>query len=232
MVFRILSLILGMTTVFAVAWAAAATAADDPPATTTPTPAPAQPPAKEDSPGESEKTAKAPAKLEKATFATGCFWCGEAVFERLRGVKSVVSGYSGGSVPNPTYEMVSTGETGHAEAFQIVFDSSVVTYDTLLKVFWASHDPTTPNQQGPDFGTQYRSVIFYHNDAQRIAAQKSFQELTTKGKLFGAISTQLVPMTAFYPAEPYHQDYYRKHKTVPYCQIYITPKLKKLHLIK
>ncbi len=158
------------------------------------------------------KTPTTKAKLEKATFGSGCFWCGEAVFERIPGVKSVVSGYAGGNVPNPTYEMVSTGETGHAEVFQIAFDPAVVSYDKLLKVFWASHDPTTPNQQGPDFGTQYRSVIFYHNEAQKLAAQKSYQELTAKGVFFGPIVTQLVPMTAFYPAEAYHQDYYRRHK--------------------
>ena len=147
-------------------------------------------------------------------------------------MKSVVSGYTGGTVPNPTYEMVSTGMTGHAEAFQITFDSNVVPYEKLLKVFWASHDPTTPNQQGPDFGTQYRSVIFYHNEAQKLAAQKSYQELAKNGVVLGAIVTQLVPMAAFYPAEAYHQDYYRKHKSAMYCQMYIVPKLKKLHLIK
>jgi peptide-methionine (S)-S-oxide reductase len=180
------------------------------------------------------KTAKTPAKLEKATFASGCFWCGEAVFERIPGVKSVVSGYSGGHVPNPTYELVSTGTTGHAEAFQVEYDPSVVSYEKLLQLFWASHDPTTPNQQGPDFGPQYRSVIFYHNDAQKAAAQKSFQELTSKKKaLSGLISTELVPMMAFYPAEDYHQDYYRRHRNDnPYCPMFITPKLKKLHLIK
>jgi peptide-methionine (S)-S-oxide reductase len=189
---------------------------------------------------EKPATTKAQAKIEKATFASGCFWCGEAVFERIKGVKSVVSGYAGGTVPNPTYEMVSTGETGHAEAFQVEYDSSVVSYETLLKYFWASHDPTTPNQQGPDYGTQYRSVIFYHNDAQKAAAQKSFQELAKSAKtendkaaLLGTIVTQLVPMGPFYPAEAYHQDYYRKHRNSnPYCPTYITPKLKKLHLIK
>jgi peptide-methionine (S)-S-oxide reductase len=174
------------------------------------------------------KTEKTKPKLEKATFASGCFWCGEAVFERIPGVKNVVSGYSGGTVPNPTYEEVSSGLTGHAEAFQVEYDPAVAPYEKLLKYFWASHDPTTPNQQGPDFGTQYRSVIFYHNEAQRAAAAKSMQELTSKGAFLDAISTQLVPMTVFYPAEPYHQDYFRKHKSAAYCQTFIVPKIKKL----
>jgi peptide-methionine (S)-S-oxide reductase len=191
-------------------------------------------PATGETPGKSApaKTEKAKVKTEKATFASGCFWCGEAVFERIGGVKSVVSGYTGGTVPNPTYEEVSSGQTGHAEAFQVEYDPSVVTYEKLLKVFWASHDPTTPNQQGPDFGTQYRSVIFYHNEAQKLAAQKSYQELTDKGTFLGAIVTDLKPAGPFYPAEKYHQDYYRKHPGAMYCQMYIVPKLKKLHLIK
>jgi peptide-methionine (S)-S-oxide reductase len=180
----------------------------------------------------STEKAKGKGKIEKATFASGCFWCGEAVFERIPGVKNVVSGYTGGNVPNPTYEEVSSGLTGHAEAFQIEFDPAVVSYDKLLKVFWASHDPTTPNQQGPDFGTQYRSAIFYHNDEQKTAAQKSFQELTGKGSFYAPVVTQLVPATTFYPAEAYHQNYYRKHPGAAYCQMFIVPKLKKLHLIK
>jgi peptide-methionine (S)-S-oxide reductase len=183
---------------------------------------------------DSDSTAKpevAKPKIEKATFGSGCFWCGEAVFERIKGVKTVVSGYAGGNVPNPTYEMVSSGETGHAEVFQVTYDSSVVTYDTLLKVFWASHDPTTLNEQGPDFGTQYRSVIFYHDEAQRLAAQKSFQGLSDKNRnLASLVVTQLLPMPVFYPAEAYHQDYYRRHKNAMYCQTYIVPKLRKLHL--
>jgi peptide-methionine (S)-S-oxide reductase len=178
------------------------------------------------------KTEKTKGKIEKATFASGCFWCGEAVFERIPGVKNVVSGYTGGAVPNPTYEEVSSGLTGHAEAFQIEFDPVVVSYDKLLKVFWISHDPTTPNQQGPDFGTQYRSAIFYHNEQQKTAAQKSFQEVTEKGRLFAPLVTQILPASTFYPAEAYHQNYYRKHPGAAYCQMFIVPKLKKLHLIK
>jgi peptide-methionine (S)-S-oxide reductase len=226
MIIRLISAMSGMASLLALAWAAAA--ADEP--TPGASPAPAQP--KESAPAEPGKTAKAPAKLERATFATGCFWCGEAVFERLKGVKSVVSGYTGGDVPNPTYEEVGTGQTGHAEAFLVEFDPSVISYDKLLEVFWASHDPTTLNQQGPDYGTQYRSAIFYHNEAQKAAAQKSLKQLADKGAPVTAIVTQLVPATTFYRAETYHQDYYRLHRSAPYCQMYITPKLKKLHLIK
>ncbi len=208
------------------------------PSTTTAKDAPrTDAPASDSSAADKEKakdTAKAKTrpKLEKATFGTGCFWCGEAVFERLKGVHGVVSGYSGGQVPNPTYEMVSTGMTGHAEAFQVTYDPSVVTYETLLKYFWHSHDPTTPNQQGPDFGTQYRSVIFYHTEAQKTAAQKSFQQLADQGYTVTAIVTQLVPYETFYPAEAYHQDYYRRHRGAEYCQMWIEPKLRKLKLIK
>jgi peptide-methionine (S)-S-oxide reductase len=222
MFIRLLSALFGTASLLCVAWAASA--ADEP----TPTPAPTQ--TKEAAPTEPSKTTKP--KLEKATFATGCFWCGEAVFERLKGVKSVVSGYTGGKVPKPTYEEVSTGQTGHAEAFMVEFDPDVISYDKLLEVFWASHDPTTLNQQGPDYGTQYRSAVFYHDEAQKLAAQKSLQKLADKGALVTAIVTQLVPATTFYPAEAYHQNYYQRHKSAPYCQMYITPKLNKLHLIK
>jgi peptide-methionine (S)-S-oxide reductase len=194
-------------------------------------PAPSKADTKTDTPTKTAK-AKVKVKLERATFASGCFWCGEAVFERIPGVKNVVSGYTGGHVPNPTYEEVSSGLTGHAEAFQIEFDPAVVSYDKLLKVFWASHDPTTPNQQGPDFGTQYRSAIFYHNDEQKAAVQKSMQEMAANGSFFAPVVTQLVPFTRFYPAETYHQNYYRRHPGAAYCQMFIVPKLKKLHLIK
>jgi peptide-methionine (S)-S-oxide reductase len=224
MFIRLLSTLFGTASLLCVAWAASA--ADEP--TATPTPAPTQ--SKEFAPAETSKTAKP--KLETATFATGCFWCGEAVFERLKGVKSVVSGYTGGTVAKPTYEEVSTGQTGHAEAFMVEFDPDVISYDKLLEVFWASHDPTTLNQQGPDYGTQYRSAVFYHNEAQKLAAQKSLQKLADKGAPVTAIVTQLVPATTFYPAEPYHQNYYQRHKSAPYCQMYIVPKLNKLHLPK
>lgn len=174
---------------------------------------------------------KAKSKPQKATFAEGCFWSTEAVFEAVVGVKSVISGYSGGNVPHPSYEMVCTGETGHAEAVQIEFDPDVVSYDTLLKIFWASHDPTTPNRQGDDFGPQYRSVVFYHNEAQKRAAQKSYQKLTDTGAIANPIVTELVPMRAFYPAERYHQNYYRNHRNNEYSQFYIIPKLKKLKMM-
>jgi peptide-methionine (S)-S-oxide reductase len=226
------SLVLGSAGGVAADDPAKPTSTPDAPSTPTDPGKSADPKATEPSSSTKAETPKAKAKLEKATFASGCFWCGEAVFERIEGVKNVVSGYTGGNVPYPNYEMVGTGETGHAEAFQVTFDPNVVSYDKLLKVFWASHDPTTPNQQGPDFGTQYRSAIFYHTEAQKEAAQKSFQELAKNGVLVSAISTQLVPASVFYPAEAYHQDYYRRHKSALYCQTWITPKLKKLHLIK
>jgi peptide-methionine (S)-S-oxide reductase len=154
------------------------------------------------SPGSSEP------KLEKATFGAGCFWHVEADFEWLPGVKSAVSGYSGGHVPNPSYEMVHEGDTGHAEVVQVTYDPSVISYEQLLKVFWHCHDPTQWNRQGPDVGPQYRSVIFYHNEAQRKAALKSYQQLVAARVYRAPIVTQLMPMKAFYRAEEYHQNYY------------------------
>jgi peptide-methionine (S)-S-oxide reductase len=168
--------------------------------------------------------------LAKATLGGGCFWCLEAVFERLPGVKSVVSGYAGGSVPNPSYEIVCTGRTGHAEVVQITYDPSVISYEKLLEVFWAAHDPTTLNRQGPDIGTQYRSVIFTHDEAQKRAAEKSIQDTNTSGAFHSPIVTQVVPLEAFYPAEDYHQGYFRNNASAPYCQVMIAPKLKKLNL--
>ena len=168
------------------------------------------------------------AKTEKATFGGGCFWCMEAVYESIPGVKSAVSGYSGGFIKNPSYEMVCTGETGHAEVVQVTYDPKVVSYDKLLNVFWHSHDPTTLNRQGPDLGTQYRSIILYHTDAQKEAAQKSYKKLTDEAGFADPIVTDLVPMKVFYPADKHHQDYYRKNKRAAYCQTYIAPKLKKL----
>jgi peptide-methionine (S)-S-oxide reductase len=147
-------------------------------------------------------------KLEKATFGAGCFWHVERDFEWLPGVKSAVSGYAGGHVPNPSYEMVHEGDTGHAEVVQVEYDPSVITYEQLLKVFWHGHDPTQWNRQGPDEGPQYRSVIFYHNDAQKKAALKSYRELIAARAYRAPIVTQLMPMKAFYRAEDYHQNYY------------------------
>lgn len=169
-------------------------------------------------------------KIEKATFGGGCFWSIEAIFERIPGVKSAVSGFAGGAVPNPSYDMVCTGQTGHAEVVQVEYDTSVITYDQLLKVFWKAHNPTTLNYQGEDFGPQYRSIIFYHTEEQRAAALKSYRALTAAKAFPHPIVTDLQPLTAFYPAEAYHQDYYRWHRDEDYCQMVIAPKLRKLKL--
>ncbi len=172
-----------------------------------------------------------PPRTETATFGGGCFWCTEAVFERIPGVKSVVSGYSGGLVPNPTYQMVCSGETGHAEVVQIQFDPDRVTFEDLLHVFFKTHDPTTPNAQGPDFGTQYRSIILYHSDEQKKAALKVNQEMKAKRTFREPVVTELVPFVAFYPAEMYHQDYFRNHPYEDYSQAFIVPKVRKLRSI-
>jgi peptide-methionine (S)-S-oxide reductase len=177
---------------------------------------------------EQDKSKPAKPKMETATFGGGCFWCTEAVFERLPGVKSVVSGYSGGNVVDPTYEQVSTGLTGHAEVIQIEYDANVVSFDKLLERFWHAHDPTTLNSQGPDFGTQYRSIILYHGEAQKRAAEKAIRDWNANRKRRSPIVTQVVPFEAFYPAEEYHQDYARGHRGSDYVETYITPKLRKL----
>lgn len=172
-------------------------------------------------------------KLETATLAGGCFWCTEAVFKRLKGVDDVISGYSGGSPPaggeNPTYEQVCSGQTGHAEVIQLIFDSSIISYDQILDVFWAMHDPTTMNQQGNDIGTQYRSVIFYHSEGQKKIAESSREKLAASGKYRDPIVTEIVPFTNFYKAEEYHQEYYERNKSYPYCQYVIDPKIRKLY---
>lgn len=167
-------------------------------------------------------------QLEKATIGAGCFWCVEAVFERLEGVHSVVSGYAGGTKPNPTYEEVCGGMTGHVEVAQITFDPSKITYEQLLDVFWQSHDPTTLNRQGADAGTQYRSAIFYHDEKQRASAEKS--KLEAQKHFQDPIVTEIKPLAQFYQAENYHQDYYRSNPVAPYCLLVIKPKLKKLKL--
>ncbi len=167
-------------------------------------------------------------KIERATFGGGCFWCMEAVFERIPGVKSVVSGFAGGHVPNPSYEMVCTGLTGHAEVIQITYDPSVVSYDKLLSVFWTSHDPTTLNSQGPDYGPQYRSIILYHDDDQKAAAQQQYRDLMAHRGRRSPIVTELVPFSEFYPAGAYHQDYYRNHPDSDYSIMYIEPKVRKI----
>jgi peptide-methionine (S)-S-oxide reductase len=168
----------------------------------------------------------AASKLEVATFGGGCFWCGEAVFQRIPGVKSVVSGFAGGTTPNPSYEQVCTGSTGHAEVIQIKFDASVISYDKILEVFFEEHDPTTLNRQGADAGTQYRSIILYSGDEQKKAAEKAKADAAKHHSQ--PIVTQITPLTAFYPAEDYHQNYYNLNKSQGYCQFVIRPKLRKL----
>jgi len=148
---------------------------------------------------------------QTATFAGGCFWCMEAPFEQLKGALSVTSGYTGGTKPHPTYEEVCSGTTGHAESVQIVYDPSTITYEKLLEVFWRNIDPTTPNQQFADKGTQYRSAIFYHDDEQKHLAEASKQQLAKSGKFKDPIVTEIVSASTFYPAEDYHQDYYKKN---------------------
>jgi peptide-methionine (S)-S-oxide reductase len=165
-------------------------------------------------------------ETQKATLGAGCFWCVEAVFQNLPGVLSVVSGYAGGKNPNPSYESVCSGMSGHAEVAQITFDPAKLSFEKLLDVFWVSHDPTTLNRQGNDVGTQYRSVIFYHDEDQRIAAEKS---RAAAQELFdNKIVTEISPLPEFYAAEDYHQNYFNSHGTAPYCQVIIAPKMKKL----
>jgi peptide-methionine (S)-S-oxide reductase len=166
-------------------------------------------------------------KLDTATFGAGCFWCVEAVFQNLKGVQSIISGYSGGSVPNPTYKQVCDGTTGHAEACQIMYDPKEISYTELLEVFWKTHDPTTLNQQGNDVGTQYRSAIFYHNEEQRKLAEHYKKELDASGAFDAPIVTEIVPYKNFYKAEAYHQNYYNDNTMQPYCMFVIRPKVEK-----
>ena len=174
---------------------------------------------------------KKPSNLETITLGGGCYWCVEAVYENLDGVKSVVSGFSGGNVANPTYEEVCTGETGHAEVVQITYDKTVTDINEIFKVFFTVHDPTTLNRQGADVGTQYRSVIFYKNDEQRKAAQSIIAELN-KAKVYNSpIVTKVEPFRKFYKAEDYHQNYYANNKSQPYCKMVIQPKLEKFEKV-
>lgn len=166
------------------------------------------------------------AKTEVATLGGGCFWCMDAVFQRVPGVRKVVSGYAGGTVPHPTYEQVCAGRTGHAESVQIEFDPSVITYSKVLETFFEAHDPTTLNRQGADEGTQYRSVIFYANDEQKKEAEQA--KAQAQKEWDDPIVTQIVPLTHFYAAEDYHQDYFAKHPNQGYCSFVIKPKIKKL----
>ena len=165
--------------------------------------------------------------IDTLTLGGGCFWCVEAVYEELDGVKKVESGFSGGTVKNPSYREVCTGTTGHAEVAQIIFDNSKTSIDEVLKVFFTVHDPTSLNRQGDDVGTQYRSVIFYRNENQRKIAKSIIDDLNNNHVYAKPIVTQLVPLTNFYKAEDYHQDYYNQHKSEPYCRLVIQPKLEK-----
>ena len=166
-------------------------------------------------------------QLQEATFGSGCFWCTEAVFQQLKGVKKVVSGYSGGRTKNPTYEAVCTGTTGHAEVIQVTYDPKVVTFPELLEVFWKTHDPTTLNRQGPDRGTQYRSVIFYHNPKQAEQATEYLKKLDSSGAFRSKIVTEIKPFKEFYPGEDYHQNYFRDHPEKAYCSSVIKYKVDK-----
>ena len=173
------------------------------------------------------KPAESPTNLERVTFGGGCFWCLEAVFQRLKGVKTVVSGYAGGKVKNPTYQQVCDGDTGHAEVVQIEFDPKVLSFDKLMEVFFAAHDPTTLNRQGADSGTQYRSIILTENDAQKAAAEKA--KAAAKSEYKDPIVTEIVPLTVFYKAEEYHQNYFNQNANRnSYCTAVIRPKLQKL----
>jgi len=169
--------------------------------------------------------------LQIATFGSGCFWCTEAIFERVKGVKSAVSGYSGGTVDNPSYQEVCDGKTGHAECTQISFDSSIVSFDELLEIFWKTHDPTTLNKQGNDIGTQYRSIIFYHNEDQKQKAEFYKHKLQEEKIWKDPIVTEIVKFQKFYPAEDYHQEYYDNNQNQGYCAYVITPKVEKFEKV-
>ena len=169
--------------------------------------------------------------MELATFGSGCFWCTEAVFQRMKGVDKVVSGYAGGHVDNPTYHQVCTGDTGHAEVVQVHYDPSQVSYEQLLEVFWKTHDPTTPNRQGNDHGPQYRSVIFYHTEDQKRLAEGYKKKLEEEKIWEDPIVTEITPFTNFYSAEDYHQNYYNENGSQPYCSFVIRPKIEKLEKI-
>ena len=168
------------------------------------------------------------AKLDTATLAGGCFWCTEAIFKRLKGVKKVTSGYCGGKSDNPTYDEVSTGSTGHAEAVQIEFDPDIITYEKLLEIFFHLHDPTTLNRQENDVGTQYRSIIFYHNENQKKSAEKIKLQIESEKIYAAPIATEILPYQNFFKAKESHQNYYDSNRNQPYCQVIIDPKIQKL----
>ena len=169
--------------------------------------------------------------MEKATFGAGCFWCVEAVFQRLNGVKSVVSGYAGGTVNNPTYKEVCSGLTGHAEVAQITYDPGIITYEELLEVFWKTHDPTTLNRQGGDVGTQYRSVVFYHNEAQKKLAEYYKSKLDESEVFDDPIVTEISELPEFFEAEDYHRNYFNNNPAQPYCSVVIGPKVQKMEQV-
>ncbi len=169
--------------------------------------------------------------LQVATFGNGCFWCTEAIFQRLNGVDKVVSGYSGGKVKNPTYKEVCSGLTGHAEVIQITYDPKKITFDELLEVFWKTHDPTTLNRQGADEGTQYRSAVFYHSEEQKNLATEYRKKLDASGAFNNPIVTEITPFSEFYPAEDYHQNYFNLNGTAPYCSFVIQPKIEKFQKV-
>lgn len=182
-----------------------------------------------------EKHSEDVSRTEVATLGGGCFWCLEAVFDELQGVQGVVSGYSGGAVPAPTYEQVCTGATGHAEVVQVSFDPTVVSFREILEIYFSIHDPTTLNRQGADVGTQYRSVIFYHTPEQKRVAEEVIAQLEEAGIWDDPIVTEVEPSTAFYGAEDYHQEYFQRNKGQPYCQVVVAPKVakfRKQHLDK
>ena len=166
-------------------------------------------------------------KYEKAVFANGCFWCTEAIFKRVKGVESIMPGYAGGTVPNPTYEQVCNGNTGYAEAIEIEYDPKEISYEELLEIFFATHDPTTLNRQGNDVGTQYRSAIFFNNEEEKSIAKKVIDKLTADKLFDNPIVTTLEPLEKFYPAENYHHDYFDQNRDQPYCQFVISPKIQK-----
>ena len=167
-------------------------------------------------------------QLETVILANGCFWCTEAIFKRLKGVKSVLPGYAGGTVKNPSYDQVCTGTTGHAESTQIEFDPKVISFEKLLDIFWHTHNPTTLNRQGNDVGTQYRSAIFYHDEKQKEIAERTKKELEKEGVYKDSIVTEITPFKNFYFAEDYHKNYYEQHQDAPYCSFVIDPKIHKL----
>ena len=167
-------------------------------------------------------------KTEIATLASGCFWCTEAIFKRLKGVKSVLSGYGGGTVKNPSYDQVCTGKTGHAESVQIEFDPKVIPFKKILEIFWHTHNPTTLNRQGNDVGTQYRSAVFYHDKTQKEIAERVKKEIEKNGVYKDPIVTEITPFKNFYVAEDHHKNYYEEHRAAPYCDFVIDPKIRKL----